>query len=620
MRKRALLFLFLLGCCSTTRAFATDYRPNRILLVIGDQWDDPAGTLIREGNEFHELASLLKHWGLPFDIVRLDQQKLDRNLFLGFTGEPRYGTILWDADPAEFPDQNLKWLAEAVEQHHIGLVAVSNRIHHPVLESLLGLRYLGYYSISAPIVPELPEDYLLRGLANPLDTNDDPRIELTAKGVMGAKSPWQFGPAKKRVQVVNAGARVLATQGGMPQITEREVRPGVHAIWIGGDYLQFLHYQALRTVMRRALALAVGYQLHKEWGREAVLEMDDQGSAQNSWLEHWHYATLTQQQIEQRLIAPLEKNHAVLSLNVCPGFVDQKSRTIVPSFQQVFTDEFGTPQDYVSTKRGIDEGLKLGVFQIESHGWTHMQPDLDSPPGPWWDAPLYGEKAEVGWYREFGDTRRNREIPAAVERMHLDRSRSWLTQEFGVEPLSFIAGGNGISESLPNNTTVVAARAGFGWFGDYIGPDLALEALAGYSVMGGSEFGGTADAPLVVWIPPDGHDRGISQHPDGFPIIFEQLEGWRFIGMNELVAYLHAGVEAVPGRALQLTLTYDGHYCRFFRDHPSEWQLELPGPGATQQVEVDSKRQEVRFRGGVGVVTIPPGLGKHSIALGGDAR
>jgi hypothetical protein len=595
---------------------AADFRPNRILLVIGDQWDDPAGFLVREGSEFHELVSLLKNWGVPFDIVRLDQQRLDRNTFLGIDGRPLYGAVLWDADPTEFPDQNLKWLADAVEKWNIGLVALSNRIHHPILESLLGVRYRGYYRLSAAIVPKLPEDYLLHGLPDPLDTNDDPRTDLTAKGV-DTKIPWRFDFSKKRVLVDEVSAKVLATQGGVPQITDREVRPGVHALWIGSEYSAFLHYQALRTVLRRALALAVGYQLHREWSRQAVLVMDDPGSAANAWLESWHYAALTQEQIEKYLIAPLEKNHAVLSLNICPGFVDQKLRTIVPSFQQVFTDEFGTRQDYVSTRRGIEEGLKRGVFEIESHGWTHMQPDLDSPPGPWYDSPLYEEKAEIGWYREFADTRREKEIPAAVQRLHLERSREWLIHEFGVEPLSFAPGGSAVSKSGPNNTTVIAARVGFGWSGDYLGPDLAVEALPVY----GGEFGGTSDAPLVVWVPPDGHDRGISQHPEGFPIIFEQLQGWRSMGMNEYIAYLHAGVLGTPGPALAITLTYDAHYCRFFGDHPSQWELELPGTSGTERVEVDGKAQRVTFQKGVGIVTVPPGLGPHSISIpGADAH
>jgi len=169
--------------------------------------------------------------------------------------------------------------------------------------------------------------------------------------------------------------------------------------------------QALRTVLRRALALAVGYQLENDWSKDAILEMDDLGCASNSWLEHWHYPTLSEQQMEKFLIEPLAEHHALLTVNVCSGFVDRDRRAIVPSFQQVFTDAFGTKQDYVSTRRGLEEGLHRGVFEIQSHGWTHMQPDLDSPPGPWWDAPLYEGKAEVGWYREFGDVERAEKFP-----------------------------------------------------------------------------------------------------------------------------------------------------------------------------------------------------------------
>jgi hypothetical protein len=164
----------------------------------------------------------------------------------------------------------------------------------------------------------------------------------------------------------------VATQGDSAQITSREAHPGTEAIRIGSDYMNFLHYQALRTVLRRALTEAVGYQLSKDWTQTVIIEMDDQGSAQNARAESWHYPTLTQEQIENLLIEPLAKHHAILVLHVCPGFVDQKLHAIVPAFQQVFTDEFGTRQDYVSTKRGIDEGLKRGVFEVQSHGWTHI--------------------------------------------------------------------------------------------------------------------------------------------------------------------------------------------------------------------------------------------------------
>ena len=142
MRLKASAFCLVILCAgsvATCAARGENFRPNRVFVLIGGQWDDPTSFLIHEGNEFHEIASLLKNWGIPFDVVRLDQQKLDRNIFLGYDGGALYGAILWDAAPSLAKDQDYALLADAVEKWNIGLVAVSNRIDQPVLESLLGI-------------------------------------------------------------------------------------------------------------------------------------------------------------------------------------------------------------------------------------------------------------------------------------------------------------------------------------------------------------------------------------------------------------------------------------------------------------------------------------------------
>src|SRR5205809_773817 len=71
--------------------------PYRFLLVIGDQWSDPASEVIEGTSEFSMLCALLKSWGLPFDIHRLDQQRFDAYHLLDRNGQPRHGTIIWDA-------------------------------------------------------------------------------------------------------------------------------------------------------------------------------------------------------------------------------------------------------------------------------------------------------------------------------------------------------------------------------------------------------------------------------------------------------------------------------------------------------------------------------------------
>ena len=85
-----------------------DPLPYRFLLVISDQWKDPASYLIEGGGEFQTLVSLLKTWGLPIDILRLDQQRLDRYYLLDREGRPRYGTIIWDAGPTGMEGKDLQ--------------------------------------------------------------------------------------------------------------------------------------------------------------------------------------------------------------------------------------------------------------------------------------------------------------------------------------------------------------------------------------------------------------------------------------------------------------------------------------------------------------------------------
>jgi hypothetical protein len=274
------------------------------------------------------------------------------------------------------------------------------------------------------------------------------------------------------------------------------------------------------------------------------------------------------------LIEPLQAHHAVLSLNIVPGFVDDAQRRIVPTWQQQFTDSFGTKQDYVSTKKGLDEGIAAGVIEIESHGWTHMQPDLNSSPGPWWGSPLMDERAEVGWYREFYDVRRGREITAAEQKFHMQQSADWIEGEFGQFPLEFSTGGNGVSRSSDNNTWRLAAEAGYGYYGGYLGRDLAVEGRADSN----ADFGGSDDVPLLLPALPDGHDRGIVHDPEGFAKVFERYPGNAFTGLDEYVGYQHADIRTASVTAFMqptLTVFYDPHYCRALILKPSSWNFEV---------------------------------------------
>ena len=589
------------------------FNPHRVLLVIGDQWQDPASYLIDvalsnapeydhtirpAGIDFMQLVVMLKSWGIPFDIVRLDQESLDLNQFLGPDDKPAYGCILWAADPeAGLLTQDYGVLKEAVEKYGISLVALSDRIKEPVLEDLLGLRYLGYY-MSSDEATAKGDSYLTRGLGPVL-------MDVKTVGYM------------HRVQVeAGSEAEVLGYHDKYPALTLRTTPSGARAIWIGGDHAIMFDQPAMRTLLRRSITCAIGYSLFKTWENRKIMVMDDPGGAQCAWLEHWQYSTLTREQIHQRLIEPLKAHKAKLVINVVPGFVNDEKRRVELSFQQDFTDVFGRHQDYKSTKLGLEDGMREGVFELQSHGWTHMQPDLDSYPGPWWGAELDGEKAEVGWYREFGDTRRGFvDIPAASQVFRMRTGKKWLKYLFDIDPLSFVSGGGGVSlENYDNHTWVLAAREGFGWFcwfGGYLGPDMAVRSWL---------YEGTAESPQTIQAEPDAHDKGIAEHPEKFPETFAKAgRDAVYIGLNEFVGYMQAGRQAEPAPGIGEIFNYDPHYCQHFRDNSSSWKLDVAdwarekiGGGS---ILVDGNAAGKVAASGEQEIAIPAGLGRHTIEI-----
>ncbi|MFO7668847.1 MAG: hypothetical protein R6W31_04240 [Bacteroidales bacterium] len=595
--------------------------PFRVLVVIGDQWKDPAGFMVEraaptgefsgyfmypevyEGNDFHQLMILLKSWGIPFDIVRLDQQFLDPHMFTDMNGDPLYGTILWDVNQSErllHPDYSI--VQRMVKEKGIGLIALSDRISQPEIQDLLGVKYLGAWE-SNQVMKPAKEHFLTEGLSPSFKVDVDDATDPS------------YGVHMKRQKVeVLDGAEVLVNQGDWPQVTARTYPSGGRVVWIGNDFNSMFDYQDIRTLLRRSITWTTGYSLFKTWENEIIMMMDDPGGAQNTYLEHWQYPTLTEDQILKHLVKPLQEHQAVLNINFVPGFVNDEKGTIEPAWTQDYTDAFGARQDYISGKRGYDKGIELGVIEVMCHGLTHMQPDLVSSP-TWYGAPIDMEKSEVGWYREFGDTRRQKEIPAAEQLWRMKTAKQWLINQFGVVPLEFCAGGNGASTSYYNNTFKLAAQAGFGWCGwtqGYCGTDMVIIDW---------DFLGTADSPLIVEAPPDAHDFGIVTAPEEFAKVFDQHPDGRFMSINEFIGYLHAGNSGSwnpKDEKLIFNVDYDPHYCRYFTNKPSSWTLEVADwmekeSGRISAIKVDGKAIPNPASGGI--IPVPSGSGQHQIEI-----
>src|SRR5512133_4191763 len=120
-------------------------KPFKVLVVIGDQWTDPMSYSIDptrvKDEDFLDVVTMLKIWGIPFDILRLDQQRLQINRFLDGEAKPNYGCVIWMADPAKLKgySANFETLRQAVEDYGISMIGLFDYINNDKIASLCGI-------------------------------------------------------------------------------------------------------------------------------------------------------------------------------------------------------------------------------------------------------------------------------------------------------------------------------------------------------------------------------------------------------------------------------------------------------------------------------------------------
>jgi hypothetical protein len=609
MSRLAAGFVLAVFCLSLASQAASERPPlpYRFLLVISNQWKDPASILVEGGGEFQAVTSLLKTWGLPFDILRLDQQPLDRYHLIDREGHPLYGTIIFDPDPAGLEGKDLGFLPALVKDFGVNMVVLGDAISAPEAAALAGLEYVSEYRLGDGMT-FAGEHFITRGLAG--------REKELLQG-----AGWEISGSK----IVPKDATVLAKRAHLPFLTAREIPGGGRVAWLGVHRGSVqIAKQITRDLFKRSLVWTQGYALYAEYPKSMILFMDDFGTSDRSYLPYWHYKTLDEHDIRKGLIEPLKRHNAVINQDVLTGYIDRKGRRIANPWKQRVIDEIDgkTVHDYVSAKRGLDAGLREGVFEIQSHGYTHMLPDLESPPGPFWTAPMDGI-GTLGWDVEFGDELRKREVPAITQRFFLSRGLAHIRQDFGVTPLFVINGGSAWSHSYTNNSPRIAAEMGFGLsiFGKpgYLGRDLVIASMEPIVLNGGwahdrkltgDDIPWTIDAPYFLVF----HDRDISIDPTAAERLLTGLgKGVRYLSANEYAGYLHAQIELDDrsGQSLALAVNYDDHYCRYFATHESTWVLHLSDETRRGLKTTVSEKQ---------AITIPKGLGRHAVTAAGTSQ
>lgn len=612
---------------------APPVKPYRVL-IVAEHRSDPGALIVNMSDKFQPIAALLKAWSIPFDILTLDQQHLDSTYLFRRSGGIRYGAVIWVADAQSYKAQDLASLVEAA---HAGtsLVVIDSRALDPTLDSLLGIRFMQFYTSTDPF-RITGNQYIVRGI-------ESSAKNLRTQGINSSGDLW----------VQPTTAKVLVSQGEHPVLTVNRIGPEVSGIWLEPSSTAKLASSTFwRKLFFRSLVGTLGYLVvpNADYANRIIFEIDDWGTADKTFLSYWRYVEPDEATIQQDLIAPLEKHHAIAEATVDTGFVDRRSQRIESPWTQTFTDRFGQHQDYTSTQKGLKEALAAGVLNIESHGWTHMDPDLESPPGPWWTANLAGEASVGGWYDEFRDQRRDKGVAAAAQLFHMERSLAELQNDFGVQALELKPGGGGWTKSRLKNTAALATRVGFGLFsGDdftfYLDHRLALDMSnviqdhGMYNIVLQKGYNFWNDFHAAQWpAHPDGpvilgfHDKDIALDHDFLNQLFAALPAtYRTLGSNQYIGILHTRISSSFDKTgWNLSFFQDSHYCDYFANHSSSWRLWLSDPVrqwlASSQLELSVDGRSPRPLGASAsratsiVIELPAGTGTHTWRLESASR
>lgn len=585
------------------------WKPNKVLLVVGSQWGDPnseiidglhdsAGRMVknvksdpsipRTSDTFWRVAAYLKTCSIPFDILRLDQSELRLNYFLDHHLRAAYGAMIWDVDTATLPACDYAVVTRAVTDYGISLIALSHRSPPPALQALLGLRWSSP-DASTRITPApyrfSGEHYITRGFAGDhLPVGDPAPIRLST-----------VGPTT---------AVVLATQHGRPVVAVRELNDRASAVWLGGDPEHMMeNYPFLLRILRRALVHGIGYSTYRTFPRTAIFRMDDPTCT--AMFRAWHFPALTEQEVVDWIVQPLQERKAVMQLNMVPGRLMDSSQLVEPNWTQDYTDAIGDRQNLISNGRGWRRGLEAGVFEVQSHGWTHRNPDWKA----YWAVDL-DHRLDPRWGGEFYNRINNLEVTNAVQLFALRRSLTALEETWGQRPLYFVPGQDAETFSYVNSTPRMARKAGFALTQDFwLGPDYVINLLP------------FLITPKVPWVSPKdipdlqaylaapvtksvreipgleserpvmihSHDIDVSRDHDYVrKRLAEFGPEFRFTTINEIIAYLFADVRGdADGR---IEFNYAPEFCRHFQTRDSSWELHLS----------DNFRRELNRRGPAG--------------------
>ncbi len=542
--------------------------PYRALLLADHSLkkNDPAGQILYEGGMSQDIAALLKGWSIPFDIFLINEKTLDKSILFTPKGEPRYGVIIWTVKQKISGNPIKKVEMERIKktlEQGTGILDPGNFLPgFPSLWKFIGLKkneITGKFEIRLKRPVEMGNHFITREI----------RQEYFRKTVFHYNSLLSFATGDQ-----------IISNWGQPVVVAHESSKTKGVFISPPNKYSYHKNPAFAHILRRSIIWICGYGLYKIYPSTVALRMDDPGASVPFYLKKWSFASLTREEWSEAVLTPLERRGAMADIFMIPavpvpGEKNEDQEFIKSWTLPDFEDRFGKRQSFGEMWSVIGEGVEKGLLAFQSHGWSHLNPDM-----PMWRK-ASNRFTSSAWWKEFYDIPKMSPVQRATQLKHLKNSRTWLKEYFGEAPLVFGPGGDAYSKDIKKGlfTYQLAGETGFGLAQD-VKNFFYLEGRRVIQFRMSKTFNLQDDPELPLFmlpVPLRWHDRDYRVY--GMDFLEKHLRNVEkkagnkieYISLDDFCGTMHTDIQAKGGDGIEFRLTPHPFFSRNLLRKKSKW-------------------------------------------------
>jgi hypothetical protein len=566
--------------------------------LIGDDIYD-----FRADSELEDYVELLSTSGIPFEIMYhedLELHALVKNNNISCV------SIVIAVDSSELSDHTVNILEKLSNVYGVSIIASSDRIDQR-LASLFGISKIMGRKWHMPVIVKINKPIKWAPhLTGEIRLGQGWQLKRHPGGF---RRNWkQFLSQVRSYRKVKPlpDANIIAvTQDDYPAIIEYQYgKAKNYYIALNSDwYLE--QFNKIHQIVKRMIIENSGNGMaYFDLSKTAVLRLDDPGSCVNAYL-----LELRNLEIDdwKTIVQILKKHNSVLNIAYVSGWIDDanssrgdiylkgklvnprregaiyNSKDIIYAFKKT-----NLKLDYSSQYEGIKIGLEGHYFNIESHGHTHLNPDMKA----WLNSE--DKYTNEKWWSEFKDAYRGVDVKSEIQGLHMLESKKKLFQAFGVPAVAIIPP----SHQASKDTEFIAREQGFLIFSSEYNSILKEDFIIRNDRI---------PSIFTKWYEPDKkysesvypvvtlfHDYDLTNNVKW---LADHLTKWekagiqRFISFKELAGYLFAEVNGgSDNEKINLLVNISkpiGHSIKYFSENDMTIMIKIPNGKDVETVKVN---------------------------------